>query len=148
MIADEPGLNVRATIAVGPRVLLSDLSFHIPPGKILTLTGESGAGKSSLIGFICGALDPAFTVQGQVYLNGRRLDPLPIERRRVGVLYQDDLLFGHLSVAENLAFAVPYGISRTERRRHVEAALDEAELSGFGPRDPATLSGARRRGSP
>jgi putative thiamine transport system ATP-binding protein len=61
------------------------------------------------------------------------------------VLFQDALLFPHLSVGDNLAFALPAAVrGRTERRRRVEAALDSAELPGYADRDPATLSGGQQ----
>jgi putative thiamine transport system ATP-binding protein len=67
------------------------------------------------------------------------------ERRRVGILFQDDLLFPHLSVGGNLGFALAAHVrERDERRAHIERALAEAGLSGFADRDPATLSGGQR----
>lgn len=139
------GLSLRnLSMAIAGRPLLAIEALEVAPGEIVTLMGPSGSGKSSLIAFLCGALDPAFEARGEVVLNGRPLAGLPLEQRRIGVLYQDDLLFAHLSVAENLAFAVPQRAPRAERRRWVEAALLEAELEGFGPRDPATLSGGQK----
>jgi putative thiamine transport system ATP-binding protein len=64
--------------------------------------------------------------------------------RRLGILFQDDLLFPHLSVAENLGFALPAGLQPEERRRRIESGLAEAELPGTGERDPASLSGGER----
>ena len=70
---------------------------------------------------------------------------LPPEARQVGILFQDDLLFPHMSVAGNLAFALPAVVrDRAVRRAHIEQALAEADLAGFGERDPATLSGGQR----
>ena len=67
----------------------------------------------------------------------------PTARRGIGLLFQDDLLFAHLTVAENLLFAVPPG-PRDQRLAAVEQALAEAGLTGLGARDPATLSGGQR----
>ncbi|MDJ1159092.1 ATP-binding cassette domain-containing protein [Chelatococcus sp. SYSU_G07232] len=125
--------------------LLMDLSLAVPPGEVVTVMGPSGAGKSALLAYLCGTLPGEFEATGTVTLAGRRLDGLPPERRRVGILFQDDLLFPHLSVAGNLAFALPASVrGRAERRARVEAALAEADLAGFGGRDPATLSGGQR----
>ena len=75
----------------------------------------------------------------------RAIEGLPPERRRLGILFQDDMLFPHLSVGENLAFALPRAVQpRRERRARVAAALREAGLEGFAERDPATLSGGQR----
>ena len=107
--------------------------------------GPSGCGKSSLLSYLCGTLEPAFRASGRVLLDGVAIDALPPERRRIGILFQDDLLFPHLSVGENLAFALPAAVrGRRERWARVEAALREADLAGFAGRDPATLSGGQR----
>jgi putative thiamine transport system ATP-binding protein len=73
------------------------------------------------------------------------LDAEPPERRRLGILFQDDLLFPHLSIGGNLAFALPAAIKgREARRQRIDAALRDAGLEGFSGRDPATLSGGQR----
>ncbi|CAM3476658.1 ATP-binding cassette domain-containing protein [Thalassospira profundimaris] len=127
----------------GRELVAVDLT--IAPGEIVTLMGPSGSGKSSLLGHICGTLPDAFEVTGQVVLDGRVLDGLAPQDRHVGILFQDDLLFPHLSVGGNLAFAVPAHIKgRAARRARVEAALGSAEMDGFYDRDPATLSGGQR----
>ncbi len=108
------------------------------------MLGPSGSGKSSLLAWATGTLDPAFRAQGQLRLEGRDITALPPERRRLGILFQDDLLFPHLSVGGNLAFALPPGLGRAERRRRVEEALAGAGLPGLADRDPASLSGGQR----
>jgi putative thiamine transport system ATP-binding protein len=105
--------------------------------------GPSGCGKSSLLAAISGTLDPALGWSGRVQLNGRVLDGLPTEQRRVGILFQDDLLFPHMTVRENLLFALPAG-PRAQREAAVVQALDELEMPGFGDANPATLSGGQR----
>lgn len=132
------------TILAGGRPLFAPLSLAIPPGGVVTVMGPSGSGKSSLLAYLCGSLPAGLTGRGRVVLGGRILDPLPPERRRIGILFQDDLLFPHLSVGGNLAFGLPPGLPRAERRARVAAALAEAELDGFAERDPATLSGGQR----
>lgn len=128
-----------------PRTLLQDtpLNVQIAPGEVVTLMGPSGCGKSTLLHALIGALAPAFTCQGRLWLNGRELTGLPVEQRQIGILFQDDLLFPHLSVGANLAFALP----ATEKRRRqaiITQALADAGLEGFADRDPATLSGGQR----
>jgi putative thiamine transport system ATP-binding protein len=132
-------------LAAGGRVLLEGFDLRVAAGQITTVMGPSGCGKSTLLDFIAGNRRPGIDASGRVVLDGRPLDHLPPERRRIGILFQDDLLFPHLSVGENLGFALPREIrGRKERRARVEAALAEAELEGFAERDPATLSGGQR----
>ena len=129
------------SICVGGRRLLS-IDRHIAPGEVLTVMGPSGSGKSSLLGFVTGTLPPAFRTEGRVCLDGRDISGLPTHRRRIGILFQDDLLFPHLSVAGNLGFGLAAG--HRDRPQRIEGALSEIGMEGFGPRDPATLSGGQR----
>jgi putative thiamine transport system ATP-binding protein len=132
------------------QVLLQDLHLHVPPGVIHTVMGASGSGKSSLLAAICGTLNDALTFDGQISLNGQRVDQLPTEQRHVGILFQEDLLFAHMTVRENLLFAVPPA-SKTPRRPadtsredKVHQGLQDLEMSAFANADPATLSGGQR----
>jgi len=139
------GLRIEGLdLAVGERVLFAGFALAIGPGEVTTVMGPSGCGKSSLLSWLCGTLDPSFRAAGHVRLDGAPIDDLPAERRRLGILFQDDMLFPHLSVGENLAFALPASVRRRERRARVAAALREADLEDFAPRDPATLSGGQR----
>ncbi len=106
--------------------------------------GPSGSGKSTLLAFVSSALDPAFRARGRVVADGADVSVLPAHRRRIGILFQDDLLFPHLSVGGNLAFGLPPGGSSVERRTQIAAALAEAGLAGFEQRDPAARSGGQR----
>ncbi len=135
----------KVTLSLESARLIGPLDLAIEPGEIVTLMGPSGCGKSSLLSFLCGTLDPVFRSGGEVLLEGRSLLERPPERRRVGILFQDDLLFPHLSVGENLAFGLAPEIKgRTARRARIEAALADADMDGFAGRDPATLSGGQR----
>ena len=131
------------TIAVHGRKLIHGLSASIEPGSVLAVMGPSGSGKSSLLAWIAGTLEPPFEARGSLRLDGEELSTRPIQQRRIGLLFQDDLLFPHLSVLGNLLFALPAG-ERGTRVRAAEAALDEAGLAGFGPRLPGSLSGGQR----
>jgi putative thiamine transport system ATP-binding protein len=129
-------------IALGGAVL-ARVDAVVAPGTITTLMGPSGSGKSTILSWVMGDLDPAFRAKGRLRLDGRDLTGLPPEARRIGVLYQDPLLFPHLDIAANLAFGLPRGMASGARRAAVERALSEIGLDGFAGRDPATLSGGQ-----
>ena len=124
--------------------LFAPLSCRVQPGRPVTIMGPSGAGKSSLLAWLTGVLPPGLAGEGDVLLDGVSLRALPAHRRRLGILFQDDLLFPHMSVGENLAFGLPPGPDPAARRRTIDQALAGVELSGFADRDPATLSGGER----
>ncbi|MCB2114912.1 MAG: ATP-binding cassette domain-containing protein [Rhodobacteraceae bacterium] len=129
----------------GGSPLFAPLTFGVRPGEIVSLSGPSGIGKSTLVAHIGGHLPAGFVTAGQVTLDGRNALALPAEARRIGVLFQDALLFPHLSVGENLAFGLEPAIrGRAARRAAVEEALEQAGLAGFYRRDPATLSGGQQ----
>lgn len=133
------------TIAKGGHELIAGLDLQVGQGAIVTLTGASGSGKSTLLNWLVGDLDPAFQAQGELWLDGQRRDGLPVEARGIGILFQDDLLFPHLSVGQNLAFALPATVrGATARRERVAQTLRDIGLGGFHDRDPATLSGGQR----
>ena len=99
----------KVTIAVHGRTLIRDLSASVAPGQVLAVMGASGSGKSSLMAWIAGTLEPPFEATGSLRLDGTELSALPIQQRRIGLLFQDDLLFPHLSVLGNLLFALATG---------------------------------------
>lgn len=131
-------------IALDGRELL-DIDAHVAPGEVLTVMGPSGSGKSSLLAYVGGFLDPAFEASGRVRVGDVDLTALAPEDRHAGILFQDPLLFPHMSVAGNLVFALPQGSgSRAQRRQQAELMLAEVGLEGMADRDPDTLSGGQR----
>jgi putative thiamine transport system ATP-binding protein len=137
-------------LGTAAQTLVQDLHLKVPAGEILTLMGPSGCGKSSVLAATAGTLASVseglqpLQFDGRVQLNGRDLTALPTHLRGVGLVFQDALLFAHMTVAENLLFAVPRALSLAQRQARVQQALQEAELSGMGERDPSTLSGGQR----
>ena len=123
--------------------LVSGLNLELSCGEVTVLMGPSGSGKSSVLGWLTGTLPAGFRASGRLTLDGRSLNSVPTERRRIGLMLQSDFLFPHMTVAENLLFGLCGG-SRRERRERVAASLVDAGLDGLGPRDPGTLSGGQR----
>ena len=123
--------------------LVEALSFTVEPGEILALMGPSGSGKSSILSWLTGTVDARISAKGKVWLGTQRLDLLPTEKRRLGLMLQQDYLFPHMSVGDNLRFGLRGG-SREQREFRVNQSLSEAGLAGMADRDPATLSGGQR----
>ncbi len=124
--------------------LFDPVTLVIAPGEIATLMGPSGCGKSTLLSAVSGSLDRVFTLTGTARLNGREILSLPMEDRNIGLLFQDDLLFPHMDVGSNLAFALRENIPGPQRRVLVGRALESAGLEGFEKRDPSSLSGGQK----
>ena len=143
--ATQPLVLEAVTLYLGGRRLMGPINARIAPGECLSVMGPSGCGKSTPLNFLAGTLPAAFQASGRVWVGGTDLTPLPPEQRGAGILFQDDLLFPHLSVGGNLAFALPAAVRpAAERRARIDAALAECGLEGFARRDPATLSGGQR----
>jgi len=140
------GLELRRVrIALNGTQLIPETSLTVRPGEVATVMGPSGSGKSSLLAYLCGTLARVFQAGGEVWINGLEVTRFPVERRQIGILFQDDLLFPHMTVGENLLFAIPRSVSsRRQRRDLMLQALAEADLAGTEERDPATLSGGQR----
>jgi putative thiamine transport system ATP-binding protein len=125
------------------RILLRDFSLRCEAGQIITLMGPSGCGKSSLLAAIAGLQIEGVQAQMYLQLGGQRIDHLPTSQRQIGLLFQDDLLFAHMSVRENLLFACPSGPA-AERERQADAALKELGFEQYASSSPLTLSGGQR----
>lgn len=124
--------------------LFSDFNLTVEPGEIVTLMGPSGCGKSTLLDAIAGHLSSEFDYSGSITLSEQSLDNMPAHKRQVGILFQDDLLFPHLTVWENLAFALPDSIKGAERKEQALQALKNISLSKLAESFPDQISGGQR----
>jgi putative thiamine transport system ATP-binding protein len=131
------------SLTIGDVLLLRSFTISIEAGEIVTLMGPSGCGKSSLLAYVAGDLTTPVQGAGRIVLDGADLGRTPAERRRVGRLFQDDLLFPHLTVGENLLFGIARG-SLAERLNFVNEALSSAQLEGLENRAPHTLSNGQK----
>tara|TARA_B100000945_G_scaffold300185_1_gene281632 strand:+ start:752 stop:1378 length:627 start_codon:yes stop_codon:yes gene_type:complete len=132
------------TLKLFEKNLFNPFSIEISGGTIATVMGPSGCGKSSLLSYLCGTLSSEISGSGKIVLNGRDIQKIIPHLRKIGILFQDDLLFPHLSVGENLAFALPSKFKKKERLKKIENVLEEIELPGMYLKDPATLSGGQK----
>lgn len=122
--------------------ILKDITLEIREGEIFALVGPSGAGKTTLLHVLAGLLP----YQGQVYSGDRSLDEAPPYKRQVGYLFQDLLLFPHLTVEENLTLAMGRQLrgKRRKRKRAVEL-LELVGIAALARRFPDELSGGEKQ---
>lgn len=126
---------------------LQDIALTIPSGSLTGLLGPSGSGKTTLLRIIAG-LEQADS--GAVLFNGQDVTRLPVQRRRIGFVFQQYALFRHMTVADNVAFGLrmlPWRErpSRAARRERVQELLRMVQLEHLGERYPAQLSGGQRQ---
>ena len=137
-------LNDLAIHKNGGESLFSALNVTLESGQILALMGPSGCGKSTLLDAIAGHLNDDFSYSGTVILNDIQLDEIPSHQREVGILFQDDLLFPHLKVWENLAFSLPNSVKGSDRQQQAMEALRDIELTRLAESFPDQISGGQR----
>lgn len=133
-----------ASVGYHDNWLFEALNLTIDKGQIAMIDAPSGAGKTSLLRWIAGLQTEAMNKQGEVWLNGERIDHLPAENRHIGFLFQSPLLFPHLTIAENLGFGIPPTYPRKERQNRISDALKRAGMAEMESRDPETLSGGQQ----
>ena len=128
--------------------VLLNVDEVISPGEVLTVMGPSGSGKSTLLNYLSGMLGPAFNAQGKLILHGLDITNLPSHLRQIAVLYQDPLLFNHLTVAGNIAFAMRPDAKKStngkNRKQRISEALASVGLGGMEARWPSSLSGGQQ----
>ena len=127
---DVEGLSYR----YGKQSIFEDISFSLQRGEILSLLGASGQGKSTLLLCLAGLMQPN---RGTIRLEGRVLDG-PTEGRRMGLIFQENSLFPHLTVEENIAFGV-----KTRGNNMVKELIHTFSLSGCEYKFPSQLSGGQ-----
>ncbi len=120
-----------------------DVSFTLEPGGFLTLLGPSGSGKTSTLMMVAGFETPT---EGEIRVGGHNVAGLPAERRNFGVVFQGYALFPHMSVLENVEFALRMrGTGRRDRHRRAMEMLDRVGLAGLARRRPRELSGGQQQ---
>ncbi|MGD9995092.1 MAG: ABC transporter ATP-binding protein [Salinivirgaceae bacterium] len=122
---------------------LRDISFEVKPGEYFMLLGESGAGKSVVLESLAGLVHPD---QGSISLNGTDITRLPIQKRKVGLVFQDFALFPHLSVEENILYPLKLRkISRKEQSETLNRLACELSIDHLLKRRTTTLSGGEKQ---
>jgi ABC-type Fe3+/spermidine/putrescine transport system ATPase subunit len=127
----------------GQHHAVADLTLEMASGKITALLGPSGCGKTTILKMIAGLLTPS---DGDILYNGQSVLNIPAERRGAVMVFQNHLLFPHMTVAENVAFGLKMrGTAKVEIARRVTEMLDLVKLSGYERRRPGQLSGGQQQ---
>jgi ABC-type Fe3+/spermidine/putrescine transport system ATPase subunit len=127
----------------GGRDILRDVSFQVASGDILSVIGPSGCGKTTLFRGILGEIP---LDGGRILLDGKDVTEIPVQKRGVGIVYQNYALFPHLTIGENVGYGLrARGTSKPATLDRVRAMLDLVQLSGKEDRHPHALSGGERQ---
>ncbi|MCR4600189.1 MAG: ATP-binding cassette domain-containing protein [Clostridia bacterium] len=122
---------------------LKDVNLEIPRGEIFGIMGHTGAGKSVLLESLAGFYE---NHEGCVYYDDMPLDSIPLQKRRIGFVYQDYALFPHMKVRDNIEFGLKMNqVGKAERRERCEEIMEKLNISHLRDRMPATLSGGERQ---
>ncbi len=140
-------MSLQATVALRLGPLDLDVELNVEPGEVVAILGPNGAGKSTILRALAGLLP---IDQGRITIDDRVLDDsiadtfVPVESRPIGVVFQDYLLFAHLSALENVAFGLrARGTPKAEARRRAGEWLERVGLSGHAAHRPSALSGGQ-----
>ncbi|MGA0412138.1 MAG: ATP-binding cassette domain-containing protein [Candidatus Puniceispirillales bacterium] len=126
------------------KTLIENLYTKIENGNILCVFGVSGVGKSSLINVISGVHEENLSYEGEIILNGKKLNNIPTEKRKIGLLLQDGTLFPHLTVEQNILFGMNKKLKRRDKDNLIIKYLQKANMKGFQDRYPNSLSGGQK----
>jgi putative spermidine/putrescine transport system ATP-binding protein len=127
----------------GANYVVDDLNLDVRKGEFLSLLGPSGSGKTTTLMMLAGFESPT---QGEIRLDGKRLDDKPPHQRDIGMVFQNYALFPHLTIAENVAFPLSVRrVSRADQKARVKRALEMIELPHLANRRPAQLSGGQQQ---
>jgi len=127
----------------GQHKALDDVSVRFDDGGFYALLGPSGSGKTTLLRMIAGF---DFPDRGRIEMDGESVERVPLEKREIGMMFQNYALFPNMTVSDNIAFGLEVrGLSKTVIRDKVRAALDLVKLPTLGERKPHQLSGGQRQ---
>ena len=124
--------------------MLLDIKTSIEPGKLVTLYGKSGAGKTSTLRILAGLLKPDFgkiTVHGNVLLDSVQKVYLPSQKRKIGFVFQDYALFPNMTIFENLSFA----LHKKQSKKIINELIEIMEIGDLQNQKPYHLSGGQQQ---
>lgn len=127
----------------GQASVLSGVDLELAPGELICMLGPSGCGKTTALRCIAGLESPS---SGRIFIGGEDVTGLPVNKRDIGMVFQQYSLFPHMSVRRNVEFGLSMrGVVSSERAARVGEMLDVVGLTGFGDRFPHELSGGQQQ---
>jgi putative spermidine/putrescine transport system ATP-binding protein len=136
-------LRMGITKRYGNKTVLDNLELEIRGGEFVTFLGPSGCGKSTALSIVAGL---TAATEGEIKLNGVRVDHLPPEKRAFGMVFQNYALFPHMTVFDNVAFGLTLKpLSKAEIKQRTDAMLKLVQLTGYEERYPGQLSGGQQQ---
>jgi putative spermidine/putrescine transport system ATP-binding protein len=138
------GLSINAvTKKFGSFAAVDAVTLNVPHGTFVCLLGPSGCGKTTLLRMIAGLEEPT---EGTIVLDGEDITTVATHKRNLGMVFQSLALFPHLTVGDNIAYALRIrGASKEEQKKRVDELLTLIHLPGFADRPVAKLSGGQRQ---
>ena len=125
------------------RPAVSDLNLHIEDGEFLVLVGPSGCGKSTALRMLAGLEE---VTGGRIMIGGEDMTHVSPKDRDIAMVFQNYALYPHMTVAENMGFALKIaGVDKAERQRRVEEVAEQLDLTEYLARKPKALSGGQRQ---
>lgn len=128
-------------VELGKKHILKNVSLEVKTGQLISLLGSSGCGKSTLLKTVAGIIEPS---SGDVIIDGKSVLGVPVHRRGAVIVFQDLRLFPHMSVAENVEFALKMsGMKKQQYREIAREQLEKVRLEGLEDRRISQISGGQ-----
>jgi len=122
---------------------VKNFNLYIEPGELVTFLGPSGCGKTTVLRCIAGL---ETTTEGEIYIDGKKINGLPPYKRNLGLVFQGYALFPHLTIFNNLAYSLKIrGVPKEEIKREVQIIIQMLNLGGYENRFPRQLSGGEQQ---
>ena len=128
-------------VELGKKHILKNVSLEVKTGQLISLLGSSGCGKSTLLKTVAGIIEPS---SGDVLIDGKSVLGVPVHRRGAVIVFQDLRLFPHMTVAENVEFALKMsGMKKQQYREIAREQLEKVRLEGLEDRSISQISGGQ-----
>jgi ABC-type Fe3+/spermidine/putrescine transport system ATPase subunit len=145
-VSDEPTIHIRlnhVSKRFGNEAAVRDVSLEVPRGSFTTLLGPSGCGKTTTLRLIAGFYEAD---EGDIYIGDRRVNDVPVHKRRTAMVFQDYALFPHMTVTDNVSYGLRLAhLPKPEIAERTNATLAFLGLTGLEARFPNQLSGGQQQ---